>query len=144
MYCVHTHPGFASGDWTFHTKWNVTQLQPETWYIKTSYYHFIRTLAWFLPEATHFSEKSSENLPEVYSLLIMQRNFWVYTFSVFSVYGMLADWLSGENLTQKKKERRVSQAGIEPTQECSVWCLRSQAYPLHQTALPRKRYCKTL
>ena len=63
---------------------NVTQLQPEMWYIKTSYtHHSIRTLAWFLSEAARFSEMSSENLLEVYSLLIIRRNFWGYTFSVF-------------------------------------------------------------
>ena len=35
---------------------NATHLQPETWSIKTSYNHSIRTLAWFLSEAARFSE----------------------------------------------------------------------------------------
>ena len=38
---------------------------------------------------THFSETSSENLLEVYSLLITWRNFWAYTFSNSSYTGRL-------------------------------------------------------
>ena len=89
MYCVHTHPGLASGDRTFRAKravpaerdtvaaWNVVY--------QDFIYHSIRTLAWFLPEAARFSETSSENLLEVYSLLIMWRNFLVYTFSILII-----------------------------------------------------------
>ena len=98
MCCVHTHPSFTSGDWTFQARravpaerdtvaaWNVVH--------QDFIYHSIRTLAWFLPVAVHFSETSLENLPEVYSLLITGRNFCAYTFSVFSVYEMLVDRLT--------------------------------------------------
>ena len=88
MFCVHTDPGFASGDRTFRAKravpaerdtvaaWNVVY--------QDFIHHSIRTLAWFLPEATDFSGMSSENLPEVYSLLITRRNFGRIRFPFFN------------------------------------------------------------
>ena len=80
-------PGFASGDRTFRAKRAVPAECDTVTACNVVYqdfiYHSIRMLAWFLPEAAHFSETNFENLSEVDSLLIMWRNFWVYTFSVF-------------------------------------------------------------
>ena len=43
-------------------------------------------LAWFLPEATRFSETSSENLPEIHtSLIIIHKNVVAYSLPIFNL-----------------------------------------------------------
>ena len=95
MYCVHTHPGFASGDRTFRAK-RAVPAERDTfaaWNVEYQdfIYHSIRTLAWFLPEAARFSETSPENLPEVHASLIIPKNVVAHSLPIFSIILRIRD-----------------------------------------------------
>lgn len=101
MPCVETHPASTSVNHTHCAKqailkecdmnaaWN------EMWCIYQDCIHLsLRTLAWFSPETTYFSQTSSENLPKVpVFLMYPSAHFWYYSPYILDACGS-TDWVT--------------------------------------------------